>query len=544
MSTTLDAQTVLIVDCQATAPAPRGHIIELGWAIARPDGVSIETRLVQLPGRAHVPPAVARVTGLCDASLGNGVTPESAWDDFAGAAATLEERPVPAVAHFAQYERPFLRQVANTTPPLDLVCTHAIARRLLPSLPRCSLRALTGYFGRGVGSLRRSGDHVDATAFVWRHLIALLAAEGVSTWPELQHWLTATRRPRRTTRRAWPMPRALRLAVPDAPGIYRMLRTNGDILYVGKAVSLKHRVNSYFRKQRGMAERTLEMLSQARSLSFEVTATALEAALVEADEIKRHETPYNVALSVGDRGVWFSSTDFRHRAPRVSPQHPLGPFPSPQLLDGFAALLRDDRAALGDARWGPSPAVFASGLAALRSTHDELRSSAGSPARAFLQLGARLWLASRGAEADPDEWTLVAEPSTTWTTDTVRVALEQLVVGAALAVRRARWLARLADASILFAEPGVEGGRLLVFDRGECVERADATRHADPPEPPGGARRLAERREAFTLARFDRVRVLTTELKRLVAAEAPVSVRLGRGPALTGARLARVFRWI
>ena len=46
--------------------------------------------------------------------------------------------------------------------PLDVVCTRDIARRLLPNLPRCSLRALAGYFGRAVGALRRSADHIKA----------------------------------------------------------------------------------------------------------------------------------------------------------------------------------------------------------------------------------------------------------------------------------------------------------------------------------------------------------------------------------------------
>src|SRR4030095_4587149 len=65
---------------------------------------------------------------------------------------------------------------------LDVVCTRDIARRLLPNLPRCSLRALAGYFGRAVGALRRSADHVEATAFVWQELVRMLETKGVSTW--------------------------------------------------------------------------------------------------------------------------------------------------------------------------------------------------------------------------------------------------------------------------------------------------------------------------------------------------------------------------
>src|SRR5437773_11909855 len=93
----------------------------------------------------------------------------------------------------------------------------------------------------------------------------------LDTWSALRDWLAAPVEPTRCRRRVWPMPRDVRLSLPHAPGIYRMLRTDGSVLYVGKAASLHHRVNSYFRKQSGVPERLLEMLSQARAISFDVT---------------------------------------------------------------------------------------------------------------------------------------------------------------------------------------------------------------------------------------------------------------------------------
>src|SRR5262249_17589174 len=178
----------------------------------------------------------------------------------------------------------------------------------------------------------------------------LLHDEGISTWNALQDWLAVNPAARQRRRRVWPMPRDVRLSLPDAPGIYRMLRTSGDVLYVGKAASLRHRVNSYFRKQRGMHERTLEMLSQARGISFDVTPSALEAALFEADEIKRHRPPYNVALTVEDRALWFAPPDLDARSAHPSPQCPLGPFPSAGMLDDFGALAAAESRALGSGR--------------------------------------------------------------------------------------------------------------------------------------------------------------------------------------------------
>jgi DNA polymerase-3 subunit epsilon len=542
---TLAGSDVLVVDCQATAASPRGQLIEVGWARAGPGATSVRTRLIRLPDHVRVPPAVARVTGLSTSALHRGVEACVAWRDLAAEAALLPQQPAPAVAHFARFERPYLAALAGEAFPFDLCCTHEIARRLLPDLPRRSLRALAGYFGRGIGPLRRSGEHVEATVFVWHQLVRQLAVEGVTSWAQLRRWLEAP--VVRSTRRArvWPMPPAMRLSLPDAPGIYRMLRTSGDVLYVGKATSLRDRVNSYFRQQQGPGDRLLEMLAQARRLSFEVTASALEAALLEADEIKRHRPPYNVALTEQAREVWFAAADFSERAPRASARHPVGPFPSALTLDLFAALVHGHRAAVGDSRWGPAEDVFRAGLGLLRQAHPELSDAGATPPRQWLRLGTRLWREGhRDRDEEPDDGFALRQPGTSWTPDRVKHVLERVALRGALAVRRARWLTRFVDASVVWIEPGREGARLIVLEAGDCVLRGKGRMEVPPPLPPGHLRSTADRHAAFTVARLDRVRVLLTEVKRLVAIGAPVSVRLGPGRPFAGARLARAIAWL
>src|SRR5687767_9552011 len=394
---------VLVVDCQATAAAPRGHLLEIGWA--RVLGTTIthaHASLIAVPNGEQIPPAVSRITGISEHIMRSAVAGRHAWRELSDQAASLAQQPAPTIIHFARFEQPFLHTLAAGACPLDVVCTRDIGRRLLPDLPRCSLRALAGYFGRAVGALRRSGDHVEATAFVWLELVRLLETQGVSTWGALHDWLAAQVEPTRSRRRVWPMPRDVRLSLPDAPGIYRMLRTDGSILYVGKAASLHHRVNSYFRKQNGVPERLLEMLSQARAISVDVTPSALEAALFEPDEIKRHRPPYNVALTVEDRGLWFAAPDLSVRSAQPSSQCPLGPFPWAGMLDDFAALAAAECRALGSSRWSPDPVTFAAGYTRLRAVHPELsRQDLGAHER-LLRLGTRLWREGR-RDRDLDE---------------------------------------------------------------------------------------------------------------------------------------------
>src|SRR5262245_53830923 len=58
---------VLVIDCQATAAAPLGHLLEIGWARATTT-VTAETRarLIALPSGVRIPPAVARITGISE----------------------------------------------------------------------------------------------------------------------------------------------------------------------------------------------------------------------------------------------------------------------------------------------------------------------------------------------------------------------------------------------------------------------------------------------------------------------------------------------
>src|SRR4030095_3950499 len=221
--------------------------------------------------------------------------------------------------------------------------------------------------------------------------------------------------PTRPRRRVWPMPRDVRLSLPRAPGIYRMLRTDGSVLYVGKAASLHHRVNSYFRKQNGVPERLLEMLSQARAISFDVSPSPLEAALLEPDKIKRHRPPYNVALTVKDRTLWFTSPNLRTRSSQPSPHRPLGPLAAAETLDRFGAFARAERTALTSGSRGPDDGTFTAGYDRLCATHPELSRVDLSAHAKLLRLGTRLWREGRrDRDLDEDDANATREGGTVW----------------------------------------------------------------------------------------------------------------------------------
>ncbi len=82
---------------------------------------------------------------------------------------------------------------------------------------------------------------------------------------------------------------------PLAPGVYRMIGTGGEVLYVGKAKSIKKRILSYARGA-GLETRIARMVAATTSIEFVTTATETEALLLEANMIKRLRPRFNVLL--------------------------------------------------------------------------------------------------------------------------------------------------------------------------------------------------------------------------------------------------------
>jgi DNA polymerase-3 subunit epsilon len=287
------------------------------------------------------------------------------------------------------------------------------------------------------------------------------------------------------------------------------------------------------------------MLSQARAISFDVSPSPLEAALLESDEIKRHRPPYNVALTIHDRALWFTSPDLSTRSSQPSPHCLLGPFASAETLDRFGAFAQGQRAALTSGSRGPDDATFTAGYDLLCATHPELSRVDLSAHAKLLRLGTRLWhQGRRDRDVDEDDPNETGRGLSVWTAEFVQVSLEWLALRTALARRRAIWFPRLFDSSVVWREPGDSCTRLIVIENGEVVLSTAADANASPPIPPGYHRSVAARREAFTVVSFDRLRVLTTELKRLIAAGAPVGLRLGAGPPLDKSRLASALWWV
>ncbi|MFC0500715.1 excinuclease ABC subunit UvrC [Asaia krungthepensis] len=106
--------------------------------------------------------------------------------------------------------------------------------------------------------------------------------------------------------------------IPLTPGVYRMLGEKGEVLYVGKALSLKKRVSSYLRLNQ-LPERLRRMVGLTRSMEIVTTRTEAEALLLEANYIKKMKPRFNILLRDDKSYPWIMLTE-GHDYPQITKQ--------------------------------------------------------------------------------------------------------------------------------------------------------------------------------------------------------------------------------
>ena len=587
MTTNLAELEILSLDCQATAANPHeGHLLEIGWFPTQASAADnstltgLQAYLVSLPAGAVIPRPVERITGISSNIAAAGISSKIVWKRLVETAQQITIRnplsSCPLVIHFARFEKPFLRQLHQKHSPkyafpFQIICTHEIAIRLLPGLPRRGIRAIAGYFGHSMPELKRSMDHVIATAFIWKHLIELLDKTcGVSGLDQLIDWLAATKPPGRSGR-SFPMNPEVHLQLPDKPGIYRMLRAkNGDPLYIGKAKSLKQRVNSYFRQKAAHAEHTLEMLTQARELDFTLTGSALEAAILESDEIKRSSPPYNIALRRRERVLTYCTKDLCHTAPVAEGDYAVGPLPAGRFIKTITAFglwlaygmqVNDDdqldtlHSILAlPPDYAPEIDCLKEGFKEFRVTYSS-RLTHQSALRVLTALGAEFWRKRLQADAlaemvteteNYDKKQKESGREHVWTPEAVARTIENMIRHSAHLIRRARWFCLLSESSLAWtsAEQRDNYKILVVFANGAAVDRNIVKTAEKIPVPPGRAKSFRSRQNNIDLITYDRLRVLTTELRRLVSEGRDIELRLGPGVTLNRRGITKVLQWV
>ncbi|MGC8964806.1 MAG: excinuclease ABC subunit UvrC [Brevinematia bacterium] len=84
-------------------------------------------------------------------------------------------------------------------------------------------------------------------------------------------------------------------SIPDKPGVYIMYSSEGEVIYIGKSINLRNRVNSYF-SSKNHTKRIQNLINRVEKIDYIVTSNEAEALILEATLIKRHKPRYNILM--------------------------------------------------------------------------------------------------------------------------------------------------------------------------------------------------------------------------------------------------------
>jgi excinuclease ABC subunit C len=137
------------------------------------------------------------------------------------------------------------------------------------------------------------------------------------------------------------------LNLPDQPGVYKYFNEENELIYVGKAKSLRKRVSSYFNKNTGVNQKTKKMVKEIRKIEITIVNTEFDALLLENNLIKKSQPKYNILLRDDKTYPYLLVT--KENFPRIFQTRKLipkrgtyyGPFASVKAMNNVLDLIRE-----------------------------------------------------------------------------------------------------------------------------------------------------------------------------------------------------------
>ena len=134
--------------------------------------------------------------------------------------------------------------------------------------------------------------------------------------------------------------------LPGKPGVYIMHDSTDEIIYVGKAISLKNRVRQYFQSSRNLSSKIRQMVAHVQRFEYIITDSELEALVLECNLIKLHKPRYNTMLK-DDKAYPFIKVTVNEDFPRILSSREMkkdkcryfGPFTSGKAVNDIIDLL-------------------------------------------------------------------------------------------------------------------------------------------------------------------------------------------------------------
>lgn len=281
--TPLEETEFSVLDVETTGLSARNNrVIEIG--IVKVKNLKITDKFTTLinPG-CDIPYFITQFTGISNSDV-------EFSPGFYDTAEEIEEFIGDSVisGHNLSFDEGFLKYefIRNGFEPLSnpSVCTLKLARKIFPELRSKSLGSVTQYLKIKNKDSHRALSDAEATAKILIRLIKKLSKEkGIKTLQQLIEYQSSVVPANQLLK----LPKGIHDSVyslPDSPGVYYFLNRKNEIIYVGKAKSLRDRVRSYYSP--AADSKAKRIVRQAVKIKTEITNSELTALLLEAESIK------------------------------------------------------------------------------------------------------------------------------------------------------------------------------------------------------------------------------------------------------------------
>lgn len=282
-----------VLDVETTGLSARNNrVIEIG--IVRVKNLKITDKYTTLinPG-CDIPYFITQFTGIANSDV-------QYSPSFYDTAEDIEDFIGNSIisGHNLSFDEGFLSYefARNGFEPLSnlSVCTLKLSRKIFPSLKSKSLGSVSEYLGVKNRDSHRALSDAEATAQILIKLIKKLSKEnGVKTIQQLLEFQSSVVPANQVIK----LPKEINdslYSLPDSPGVYYFLNKKNEVIYIGKAKSLKDRVRSYFAST--AAGKPKKIVKQAVKIKTEITNSELTALLLEAESIKLINPRHNRQL--------------------------------------------------------------------------------------------------------------------------------------------------------------------------------------------------------------------------------------------------------
>lgn len=278
-----------IVDIETTGGiAGRHRITEI--AVVLHNGTEVTgTYQTLVNPEQDIPPFITQLTGITAAMVADAPT----FEEIAPELYELLKDKV-FVAHNAAFDYSFIRKMLEEEGfPFHAkkLCTVKLSRKILPGKQRYSLGNLCRELGIAIRDRHRAMGDAEATAVLFQMLLD----------NDLQGWIPELLQQHKGHQ---PLPPHLDkehiAELPRKPGVYYFHDRKGQLLYVGKARSIRNRVRNHFNfaDHDGFENKLRDAIHEVR---YEETGNELIALLLELDTIKRKKPPFNKAMKYWSR---------------------------------------------------------------------------------------------------------------------------------------------------------------------------------------------------------------------------------------------------